>query len=569
MSSDNLLVATAAAAALVLTACGGSGGADTGSAGGDAGAPPPSGTGDSSQPMGTEAAARLLTQGTFGPTRAGITAAAQQTYGEWFAEQAAFPASLTLPWVQENTTDAFGRPWWTHAVMAQDQLRQRVAFALSEIMVISAPPDSVNGPAVNQAAYYDVLVRNALGNFRTLLEQVTLNPAMGLFLNMWRNNKADPATGVHADQNYAREVMQLFSIGLVELNLDGTVRTDAQGQPIPTYGQPEVEAMANVLTGWASNPVTHDGEGAWLYDSDYINPMVPYENHHDTGIKTLVGGVVVPAGGSAAADLKIALDTLHRHANVGPFIGKQLIQRLVTSNPSPAYVRRVATVFNDNGQGVRGDLLAVVRAILTDAEAVAPGGTTGGKLREPILRLTHLWRAFEAADSFGTISEYQIVNEARLHFAQQPLRAPSVFNFFVPDYVRAGALADAGLLAPEFQIANENYSVKTANMLMRLCYRFTDSEGRSSFAPNGYQEAVGADSVYLRTAQWEALAVSPQDLIDELNLVFMLGRMPASMRQTLVDYVAGIPESEPAYLAKRAIEAASLVINAPQCAIQY
>lgn len=569
MSSDNLLVATAAAAALVLTACGGSGGADTGSAGGDAGTPPPSGTGDSSQPMGTEAAARLLTQGTFGPTRAGITAAAQQTYGEWFAEQAAFPASLTLPWVQENTTDAFGRPWWTHAVMAQDQLRQRVAFALSEIMVISAQPDSVNGPAVNQAAYYDVLVRNALGNFRTLLEQVTLNPAMGLFLNMWRNNKADPATGVHADQNYAREVMQLFSIGLVELNLDGTVRTDAQGQPIPTYGQPEVEAMANVLTGWASNTVTHTGEGAWLYDNDVINPMVPYEDHHDTGTKTLVGGVVVPAGGSAATDLRIALDTLHKHANVGPFIGKQLIQRLVTSNPSPAYVRRVATVFNDNGQGVRGDLLAVVRAILTDAEAVAPGGSAGGKLREPILRLTHLWRAFEAADSFGTISEYQIVNEARLHFAQQPLRAPSVFNFFVPDYVRAGSLADAGLLAPEFQIANENYSVKTANMLMRLCYRFTDSEGRSSFAPNGYQEAVGADSVYLRTAQWEALAVSPQALIDEMNLVFMSGRMPASMRQTLVDYVAGIPESEPAYLAKRAIEAASLVINAPQCAIQY
>lgn len=569
MSSDNMLVATAAAAALVLTACGGSGGADTGSAGGDAGAPPPSGTGDSSQPMGTEAAARLLTQGTFGPTRAGITAAAQQTYGEWFAEQAAFPASLTLPWVQVNTTDAFGRPWWTHAVMAQDQLRQRVAFALSEIMVISAPPDSVNGPAVNQAAYYDVLVRNALGNFRTLLEQVTLSPAMGLFLNMWRNNKADPATGVHADQNYAREVMQLFSIGLVELNLDGTVRTDAQGHPIPTYGQPEVEAMANVLTGWASNPVTHTGEGAWLYDSDVINPMVPYEDHHDTGTKTLVGAVVVPAGGSAATDLRIALDTLHRHANVGPFIGKQLIQRLVTSNPSPAYVRRVASVFNDNGQGVRGDLLAVVRAILTDAEAVAPGGSAGGKLREPILRLTHLWRAFEAADSFGTISEYQIVNEARLHFAQQPLRAPSVFNFFVPDYVRAGSLADAGLLAPEFQIANENYSVKTANMLMRLCYRFTDSEGRSSFAPNGYQEAVGADSVYLRTAQWEALAVSPQALIDEMNLVFMSGRMPASMRQTLVDYVAGIPESEPAYLAKRAIEAASLVINAPQCAIQY
>lgn len=567
MSSDHLLVASAAAAALVLTACGGSGGGDPGDAGGASGPAP--GEGDSAQPMGTEAAARLLTQGTFGPTRAGITAAAQQTYGEWFAEQAAFPASLTLPWVQDLTEDAFGRPWWTHAVMAQDQLRQRVAFALSEIMVISAPPDSVNGPAVNQAAYYDVLVRNALGNFRALLEQVTLSPVMGLFLNMWRNNKADPATGVHADQNYAREVMQLFSIGLVELNPDGTVRTDGQGRPIPTYGQAHVEAMANVLTGWASKPVTHTGEQAWLYDSDVINPMVPYEDHHDTGIKTLVGGVVVPAGGSATTDLRMALDTLHRHANVGPFIGKQLIQRLVTSNPSAAYVRRVATVFNDNGQGVRGDLLAVVRAILTDAEAVAPGGSSGGKLREPILRLTQLWRAFDAADSFGTISEYQIVNEARLHFAQQPLRAPSVFNFFVPDYVRAGALASAGLLAPEFQIANENHSVKTANMLMRLCYRFTDSAGRSSFAPNGYQEAVSADSVYLRTAQWEPLAASPEVLIDEMNLVFMSGRMPASMRQTLVDYVAGIPESETAYLAQRVIEAASLVITAPQCAVQY
>jgi uncharacterized protein (DUF1800 family) len=520
--------------------------------------------------MGSEAAVRLLTQGTFGPTRATIAAASKQNYGEWFAEQLAQPASLTLPWVQADAGVAFGRPWWTHAVMAKDQLRQRVAFAWSEIFVVSAAPDAVTGPTLNQAAFYDILIRQGLGNFRTLLEQVTLNPEMGLFLNMWRNNKANPDTGVHADQNYAREVMQLFSIGLVELNLDGTVRTDAQGKPIPTYGQPEVEAMANVLTGWASNPVNRTGEQAWLYDNDVVNPMVPYENHHDVGSKRLVGGVMVPAGGSAAADLKIALDALFQHANVGPFIGRQLIQRLVTSSPSTAYVRRVASVFNDNGQGVRGDLLAVVRAILTDVEAVAAGGATGGKLKEPTLRLTHVWRAFDAADSHGTINEYQIVKEARLYFAQQPLRSPSVFNFFVPDYIRAGALAKAGLVTPEFQIANENFSVKTANMLMRLCYRYEDSSGRLSYMPNGYDESgsLTPDSVILKTAEWEPLAASPEALIDELNLVFMMGRMPAPMKQSLVAYVADIPDSEQGYLAQRVIEATSLVINAPQCAVQ-
>lgn len=476
---------------------------------------------------------------------------------------------MTLASVQSSGS-GWAPLWWRNAVLGPDQLRQRMAFALSEIFVISAAADGATGGSVNQASYYDVLVNNALGNYRQLLEKVTLQPEMGLYLNLWKNDKPNPATGVHADQNYAREVMQLFSVGLVKLNLDGSVQKDGSGNPIAAYGQPEVEAMANTLTGWASKPAGHSGDQAWQYDQDYVNPMVSYDSHHDTSAKTLIGGVTVPAGGTTVADLKIALDALFNHPNVGPFIGKQLIQRLVTSNPSPGYIQRVAAVFNNNGAGVRGDLLAVARAILTDAEAASPGGGGYGKLREPILRMTHLWRAFNAADSSGAIGEYGIVNNAINLFAEQPLEAPSVFNFFVPDYLRAGPLSNAGLVAPEFQITNENTAVLAANQIQRQAYQFVDSSGKKYFSPYGYDETgtLGSSSVLLKTSAWEAYAADPAGLVDQLNLVFMQGAMPSAMKSSLINYVAAIPSSDPSYRAFRAVEAAELIINSPQYAVQ-
>ena len=256
--------------------------------------------------------------------------------------------------------------------------------------------------------------------------------------------------------------MQLFTVGLAELNLDGTVRTDASGDPIPTYGQSDIVNLARVFTGWSYPGGTTTQDFIDYPSSDPAAPMDPYETFHDDEAKVIIGNTALPAGQTARQDLEDALDTLFNHPNVGPFIGKQLIQRLVTSNPSPAYVRRVAQVFNNNGSGVRGDLFAVAKAILLDEEA-RNGHTTDpenfGKLREPIIRLVHLWRVFEARDGRNRYG-YRFPEE---EFGQAPLRSPSVFNFFRPTFSPVGALRNAGLLAPEFQITNETTIVTLAN----------------------------------------------------------------------------------------------------------
>ncbi|MGD9843609.1 MAG: DUF1800 family protein [Steroidobacteraceae bacterium] len=515
--------------------------------------------------MGPLAATRLLSRATFGPNLSTENSAATQTYDQWFAEQVAASPSLYLPSVPNKDVDWYPL-WLTNTVTAKDQLRQRVAFALSEILVVS----NNGGPLMYQsqatAAYMDLLVKGALGNYRDLLEKVTLSSAMGQYLSMFRNDRPNAATGVHADENYAREIMQLFSVGLVKLNPDGTVITDSSGKPVPTYSQTDVESLARVFTGWASKPTTSAfGESSWVYDYDYVNAMVAYENHHDTGAKTIIGGTVVPSGGTAAADLKIALDTIFSHPNLGPFIGKQLIQRLVTSNPSPAYVQRVTNVFNNNGFGVRGDLLAVTKAILTDTEAT--GLKTTGKLREPLIRLINLWRAFNASNAAGKAAEYSIVLNSNSLFAQAPLQSPSVFNFFRPDYRRAGELTDLNLVVPEFQTTNENTLVLTQNQLHQETYQFIDSTGKK-YAGTDYDASgsINDSTVLLNTTQWEALAATPSALVDQLNLILMGGMMPDAMKVSLINYATGIPVTSPA---RRVVETADLIINSPQFAIQY
>jgi uncharacterized protein (DUF1800 family) len=416
--------------------------------------------------------------------------------------------------------------------------------------------------------YYDVLVNNALGNYRTLLDQVTLSPGMGEFLAMMRNDEPNAATGVHADQNYAREVMQLFTVGLVKLNIDGSVQVDGNGNPIPTYAGVDVLNLANVFTGWSSPATTTTGtaESNWLYSLTETSPMIAYPAHHDEEAKTIIGGVAIPAGGSAAADLKVALDTLFNHPNVGPFISQQLIQRLVTSNPSPAYIQRVATVFNNNGQGVRGDLLAVAKAILTDPEAVAPGVNTYGKLREPLIRLTNLWRAFSASNSLGQLNEFSIINQGINFFAEFPLQSPSVFNFFRPDYEQSGPLTSAGMVAPEFQITNESTLVQTSNWLQIQSYQFIDGTGTVHSGPD-YSQAgsLTSTSVMLHTASWEAIAGSPANMVDQMNVVLMAGQMPSAMRTALIGYATAIPATSPG---SRVAETAELIISSPQYAVQ-
>jgi uncharacterized protein (DUF1800 family) len=528
---------------------------------------PPAFAGLPTAPLTAQAAQRLLMQGTFGATLDGISSTTGQTYGQWFAAQANAPVSLLTPTATQADSD-FYVPWWTQVVNGQDQLRQRMAFSLSQILVNSNASAAENGQTI--AVYADIMANGALGNFRDLLEQVSLSMAMGQYLTYFHSDKPNPATGSHADENYAREVMQLFSVGLVMLNQDGTTMNDSSGNPVPTYGLPEIENLARVFTGWASTPIpphaVADDTGWQNADVDNLHPMVCYPLHHDTDAKTIITGVTIPAGGTCQSDMDMALDTLFKHPNVGPFIGKQLIQRLVTSNPSPGYVSRVAAAFNDNGSGTRGDLFAVAEAILTDSEAVTPG--TASRLREPVLRFTELYRAFGATDGAmdGKITEYQVVTyQGFLNFGQNAYSSPTVFNFFRPDYQRPAFLA-AGLVAPEFQITNEYTSVVLTNQIEQSTYQYIDSSGAPFSEPDNHVIPTTAQSMMLQTKQWEGFASTPGTLVDNLNAVFMAGQMPDAMKTVITTYLATFPASTPP--AQLVAEAAFLVVGSPQFAVQ-
>lgn len=482
-------------------------------------------------PVGSDAdidAAPLLTQATFGPTIPAI----EQVINDggpaaWVDAQLALPANYHLPIVKHlfpngwDTQQGRYRAFWDQSIQADDQLRQRVAFALSEIMVISSVPDALINHGNLVAAYYDLLVEHAFGNYRDLLEAVTLSPAMGIYLSMLGNEKPDASTGRRADENYAREVMQLFSIGLVQLNSNGSIRHGAGGIPIPTYQQSDVENLARVFTGWSwdrpdwqVSPI----DGWYPELSRMERPMKSFAGHHDTDAKQFLN-TSLPAGRTAQQDLSSAMNTLFNHANVGPFISKQLIQRLVTSNPSPAYVARITTVFNDNGQRVRGDLAAVSKAIVLDSEARSAstaGGNTYGKLREPLLRFSHLLRAFAVQDPVLLSSGYYISQYAAL-------TANSVFNFFSPAYSPAGAIQDAGLVAPEFQINSEARINRVNDALMAV------TQDESFF---------GLFPAQMNLATERALLATPVQLIDRLDLLLLSGSMSNGLRQALLGYIS-------------------------------
>ncbi|WP_303827743.1 DUF1800 domain-containing protein [Asticcacaulis taihuensis] len=419
-------------------------------------------------------AARFLLQAQFAFKDTDLAALNAKGYDGWLTAQFNTPANQTgVAWMNAQghnipTSDGnyFGSSpgdfmiW--HALMTDtDQLRKRCALAVSEMMVASLNPLGGWWPSYVIAGYWDTLNAHVFGNFRTLLEQVTLTPAIGAFLNTAGNLKEDPATGREPDENYAREVMQLFTIGLYELNIDGTPKTDLLGNKKETYTQSDISNLARVFTGydWDWSKVTWTNV-SWL---DYDVPSTEFatspmafnaDNHSMLEVKFL--GVTIPANTPGPDALKIALDTLFNHPNVGPFFGRQMIQRLVTSNPSPAYVSRVAAKFNDNGSGVRGDLKAVWRAILLDDEArTLPTNSTAGKLREPMIRLAQFARTFDVYSTNGKWEIYDLSGSG-WGIGQSPLRSPSVFNFFRPGYVPPQtAIAANGDVAPEFQLHNE------------------------------------------------------------------------------------------------------------------
>lgn len=495
-------------------------------------------------------AARLVAQTTFGATDDLIAHVQQIGTDAYLREQMQMPTSSNLK-LTDASTD-LGKSmrimlnsWWTLAVTAPDQLRQRIGFALSEIFVVSVKTDALNTRPFAIANYLDVLASDAFANYRKLLEDVTLNPAMGAYLNMLHNGKGDPAKGTHPNENYAREVLQLFSIGLYRLNLDGSLKVDANGSPIPAYDQRAVLGLAAAFTGWN---FAHPGPPRWKgVPVDFRRPMRSVPEQHDTSAKTILDGVRLPANQTPEQDLKQALDTIFNHPNVGPFVSRQLIQRLVTSNPSPAYVYRVASVFNNNGHNVRGDMAAVIRAILTDYEARATPDRPGeiGHVREPVLRLTSLLRAFHATTPTGV---FVLLNPFPL--GQVPMHSPTVFNFFSPDYQAPGAIAEKGLTSPEFQITTESTAISSANFLQHAIF-----------------EKLGPpeNKISLDFTKEEELAADPAKLVDHLNLLLMSNSMSADMRNVLISAVEKIPAHERTARARTAIY---LIINSPEYAVE-
>ncbi|MBX3483728.1 DUF1800 domain-containing protein [Phenylobacterium sp.] len=499
------------------------------------------GTGGPEGPPSAAEASRFLGQAAYGPTDAAISQVRAAGYSQWIDQQIVMspPRShlgdvdaklaqlrLSNPGATLNPPD-FYASYWRQAVTGPDQLRQRMKLALSEIFVISLVDSNVD--VRGAASYYDMLGQNAFGNFRTLLEQVALHPTMGVYLTWLANQKEDPATGRNPDENFAREVMQLMTIGVNELAPDGTVRTDLSGRPLPTYTAADISGLAKVFTGYsyyAANPTTGTFRGGSRVANDaLIRAMIPYPQFHSTGAKAFLG-VTIPASSTPdpQGDLKIALDTLFNHPNVGPFIGKQLIQRLVTSNPSPGYVARVAAAFNDNGKGVRGDMAAVVRAILLDPEARgAADGANDGKLREPVVRLANWARAFDAASASG---DWAIVStSANTSLGQSALTAPSVFNFFRPGYSPPNTrVGGAGLVAPEAQIVDE---VTVAGYLNTM----------QSTIDGGIGTSRDVRSTY---AAETALANDVNALVDRMDLLLLSGRMSPGLRSRITGAVGAI-----------------------------
>jgi uncharacterized protein (DUF1800 family) len=470
------------------------------------------------------AAARLLDQASFGPTAATIQQVQTSGIGAYVNQQFATPTTLLasiptspLPAVCLANNSAYPcaeSEWWQTAITGPDQLRQRVAFALSEMFVVST--QSIPGQAIPQ--FHNALANDAFGNFRTLMTDVTLSPAMGDYLNVL--NSAAPVTGQIANENYARENMQLFTIGLYQLNQDGTLQLDGGGNSIPSFTQAQVQAFARAYTGWTLANVGGGTVSKLPNNSgDYNDPMVAVTGQHDTTAKILLNGTTLPVGGTAQQDLTGALDNIFADTNVGPFVCTQLIQHLVTSTPSAAYVSRVSAVFANNGNNVRGDMQAVIRAILTDTEARA-GDTNasynGGHLREPILFITAMMRALNFTNtdpnsSWDTLSNYSnTLNE-------RPYRANSVFNFFPPDYV----IPATTLNAPEFGIEN------TATATLRL-----------SLADSIVNNKISSFNVDLsNTSTLGVMAANPATLVNYLSMLLMHSQMPANMNTAIVNAI--------------------------------
>lgn len=495
-------------------------------------------------------AARLLDQATFGPTLATIQQAQSMGVDAWITQQfntpdtplANIPSPLPALCLAANTpTNCEESEWWQTVLTGPDQLRQRVAFALSELFVISSDTDN----ATTITYYHNTLAQDAFTNFSTVMHDVTVSPGMGAYLNMLNSNKA-PA-GEIPNENYARELMQLFTIGLNQLNDDGSLQLDANGNPIPTYTQAQVQEFAAAYTGWTYATATGGVPAKFPNNTaNFLAPMAAVESAHDTTAKTLLNGTTLPAGQTAEEDLAGALANIFNHPNVGPFVCQQLIQHLVTSTPSPAYVARISAVFANNGNGVRGDMQAVIRAILEDQEARA-GDTdptyNGGHLREPMLWMTNYLRAVGFTNTDANSSYFSLSNYSN-NLNERPYRSGSVFNFFPPSYV----IPQSTLNAPEFDLEN------TASAILRL-----------SLADSFVNNKITSFTIDLSaTSPLGVLASSsPGQMVDSLGTLFMHGQMPSDMRSEILSAIGGLS------VAQQVRVATYLVITSSQYKVMH
>ena len=507
-------------------------------------------------------AVRLLEQATFGPDDALVAHVLAIGNQAFLDEQFAAPATIypPLPYVPAGQQATFcatdpdpqcGRDYYSlfllqnaffqQALSANDQLRQRVAFALSQILVTSGLDVNL---AYGMRGYQQLFRDNAFGNYETILSRVTLSPVIGDYLNMVNNDK--PSATVQPNENYARELLQLFSIGVWMLNADGTQMRDASGAPAPTYDQDAIEGFAHVLTGWTYPPLagavprTHNPK-------NYLADMTPVDTNHDKGAKQLLAGTVLPAGQAIQDDLAQAIHNVFMHPNAGPFVGRQLIQKLVTGNPTPQYVARIAAVFNNNGLGIRGDIQAVVRAILTDPEArgAVKLDPAYGKLREPVLFMTG------AARALGTQSDGVYFGQQSKALGQNLFYPPSVFNYYPPTYL----LPDTAIVAPEFALANSSTAINRYNFANTLVF--------GAIAP--LATLPGAIGTTPSLAALSALAGDPAALLDCLDAQLLHGTMPSAMRTAILTALAAVPATDPLTRAKTAVY---LVVTSPQYQVE-
>jgi len=538
-------IVTATLPLVALAACGEGGSAPTSAVP----TPAPTPTPVVVTPPTKAQASRFLAQTSMGSSSADIDKVTAQGFDTWITDQFAVPrATSHWDWLVAggynaatniNSQNGFNNTVWRQAISGQDQLRQRVGLALLNFLVVGIDGLNTNWKAFAAAAYLDVLMDNAFGNYRDILDKISTNAAMGYWLTFLGNRKANTATGAQPDENYARELMQLFTLGLYKLNADGTQQLSGT-TPIETYGPDDVSGLARVFTGF-----TLDSTDSTTPDR-LRRPLIQQAANHELGTKVFLG-TTIPANTTGFASLKIALDTIFAHSNVPPFVSKQLIQRLVTSNPSPAYVGRVSAVFANNGSGVRGDMKAVIRAILMDSEARSDSSLTSanfGKLREPVVRLTNWARAFgvtSPSDAWAIGDTSSSVNR----LAQSIGHSPSVFNFFRPGYTPPNtAISAAGLVAPELQITNEPSVIAYVNYMQALIQNGTGD--------------VRADYTAILTKASDSTA-----LIDEINILLAAGQLSSATRATIKTAVDSIGTTTSALLNNRVYTAILLTMASP------